>query len=319
MNPPDDQNSRNEAQCGNIETQNLRGVNVAETWRKRRRLTNTARFKSKCLNGVFTIRETLAMRLSFQRPLKLLFSPKPDWEGALQKSFRLSQHTVRFEEFNAETLSSCDLAVPLTLEDTLFLSENLQLIRGSRVLVPQTHPIRLCNNKHLLNEHLLQHGFGRNVPRISGEIGFPYLLKKKTDNWGMHSHLIADETRETSLLATIDCKDYFKQELVRGSEEYATHLIIQEGRVLASLTIKHSFRDDAFVFGMQGLRPEFREVSSCAHVALFADILNSIGFSGLCCIDYKIRNGIPLIFEINPRFGASLAPFFFSFLRKLPL
>ena len=283
------------------------------------RLAFARRLKSKCLNGVFTLKETVAMRLRFQRPLQLLFSPKPEWEGALRKSFRLSSHALRFEAFNAGTLASCDLAVPLTLEDALFASENLHLIGGSQVLIPQPASIHLCNNKHLLNEHLIRHGFGAYVPQITGEVGFPYILKKKTDNWGLNSHLIPDVGCETALLATLDEKDYFKQQLVLGSEEYATHLIVRDGRVLSSLTIRHSFRRDAFVFGMEGLRPEFRTVSQCSHLGLFGDILKSVGFNGLCCVDYKLQNGIPAIFEINPRFGGSLAPFFFCFIRHLSL
>lgn len=283
------------------------------------RLAFARRLKSRCLNGVFTIKETLAMRFRLQRPLKLLFSPKPEWECALRKSFRFSKHAVLFEDFNAETLASCDLAVPLTLEDALFASKNLHLIGGSQVLIPKPGAIHLCNNKHLLNGHLIQHGFGKYVPRVSGDVGFPYLLKKKIDNWGLNSHLVQDAASETALLANLDEKDYFKQRLVPGSEEYATHLVVRDGKVLSSLTIKHSFRHNAFVFGMWGLRPEFRTVSQCNHLALFADILKSVGFCGLCCVDYKLQNGIPAIFEINPRFGGSLAPFFFSFIRHLSI
>jgi hypothetical protein len=33
----------------------------------------------------------------------------------------------------------------------------------------------------------------------------------------------------------------------------------------------------------------------------------ALGFNtGTCCIDYKIDNGLPKLFEINPRYGASL-------------
>jgi len=259
------------------------------------------------------------MRLSSKPPLNLLFSPKPDWEAALQTSFRRSRHAVRFEEFTPDSLAACDLAVPLTLNDTIFLAENTQFMARTRALIPSLGPILLCNNKQALNEHLIGHGFGKHIPRISGDIGFPYLLKKKTDNWGMNTHLVQDASSEKALLAALNSPDYFKQELIPGSEEYATHLVLHERRILCSLTIKHSFVRDAFVFGLNGLRPEFRTVTSCRHLNLFTDILNSIGFSGLCCIDYKIHNGSPAIFEINPRFGASLAPFFFSFLRHLPL
>jgi carbamoylphosphate synthase large subunit len=49
---------------------------------------------------------------------------------------------------------------------------------------------------------------------------------------------------------------------------------------------------------------------------LFAAMLRSINFDGLCCINYKIVDGRPFIFEINPRFGASLVPWFPIFVRR---
>jgi predicted ATP-grasp superfamily ATP-dependent carboligase len=58
-------------------------------------------------------------------------------------------------------------------------------------------------------------------------------------------------------------------------------------------------------------------MSKCSYIDIFSDLLNAIGFEGLCCIDYKVKNGIPYIFEINPRFGGSLSFYFFSFLRHL--
>ncbi len=40
---------------------------------------------------------------------------------------------------------------------------------------------------------------------------------------------------------------------------------------------------------------------------VFADILQIAGFTdGTCCVDYKVVDGIPKIFEVNPRFGWSL-------------
>ena len=41
----------------------------------------------------------------------------------------------------------------------------------------------------------------------------------------------------------------------------------------------------------------------------FQSILRFIGFNGLCCVNYKLRNERPVILEINPCFGASLCPF----------
>jgi predicted ATP-grasp superfamily ATP-dependent carboligase len=41
------------------------------------------------------------------------------------------------------------------------------------------------------------------------------------------------------------------------------------------------------------------------YVKIFDKILLKINFRGICCIDYKIVNNKPIIFEINPRFGGS--------------
>ena len=60
-------------------------------------------------------------------------------------------------------------------------------------------------------------------------------------------------------------------------------------------------------------------ISQCDYLDKFSAILNSIGYEGLCCFDYKVINGKPQIFEINPRFGGSLSAYFFTFLKKLNL
>jgi hypothetical protein len=44
----------------------------------------------------------------------------------------------------------------------------------------------------------------------------------------------------------------------------------------------------------------------CIYLDLFSEILARLEFEGTACFDYKIVNGKPVIFEINPRFGGSL-------------
>jgi predicted ATP-grasp superfamily ATP-dependent carboligase len=61
----------------------------------------------------------------------------------------------------------------------------------------------------------------------------------------------------------------------------------------------------------------YRKVCPCPHLALFSAVLTSIGFQGLCCVNYKLVDHRPFILEINPRFGGSLTGYFFSFLRHL--
>lgn len=39
---------------------------------------------------------------------------------------------------------------------------------------------------------------------------------------------------------------------------------------------------------------------------LFNRILRALDYEGTCCFNYKFADGIPMILEINPRFGASI-------------
>jgi len=43
---------------------------------------------------------------------------------------------------------------------------------------------------------------------------------------------------------------------------------------------------------------------------MFASMLATIGFEGLCCVNYKLERGVPRVFEINPRMGWNLCAHF---------
>ena len=88
-----------------------------------------------------------------------------------------------------------------------------------------------------------------------------------------------------------------------------------EGRIRCALTIEYDMQASGRIKGP--LRPGRARLVATRHRGTFAAMLRAIGYQGLCCIDYKMRSGVPLILEVNPRIGGSLVPFFFSFLRHL--
>ncbi|PHS30843.1 MAG: hypothetical protein COA95_08000 [Methylophaga sp.] len=98
--------------------------------------------------------------------------------------------------------------------------------------------------------------------------------------------------------------------------EYATHILFKDNKVAYSLTIKYNFENPYQIHGkVQAIYSEL--ITSSPFLDIFTDILKSIKYEGLCCIDYKIIENSPIIFEINPRPGISLCPFFFSILKVL--
>jgi len=156
-------------------------------------------------------------------------------------------------------------------------------------------------------------GLGDFVP--GSIIEFPYILKGKTGEYSKETFIINNAEDEERYSEAINSPNYFKQQLIAGDTEYATHIVFKNGKIVASVTVCYKYTQAVYLQG------ETKQICSYVvksrHLDAFATILNTIGYEGLCCIDYKIHKGVPKIFEINPRFGGSLCNYFFSMLRHL--
>jgi hypothetical protein len=105
--------------------------------------------------------------------------------------------------------------------------------------------------------------------------------------------------------------------MIVGREEYATHLIARGGEIITSLNIRYMFKEELPVKGKN--REICKHVCPCPHLDLFAEVLRAIEFDGLCCFNYKMHGKVPMILEINPRFGASLCPYFAIFASRMAM
>ncbi len=246
--------------------------------------------------------------------MRILFSRKDDWEPDIRHGFRHSRHRLAFESIADATLEDYDLIVPLTIADLRDLDRSRHRLAHNPLPVPDWHSVNLCNDKYLLNLKLICEGFGEAVPAMARTLPYPHLLKKRIDAWGLNSHVVRDQSHEMRLLRDLDEDDYFHQQIVPGRIEYATHVLFRDGAVIHSLTIAYAFATEVFIRGKH-YGESAREVVPCgAHLPMFAAILRAIGFEGLCCFNFKLQDGKPRIFEINPRFGASLSGHFMDFL-----
>lgn len=162
---------------------------------------------------------------------------------------------------------------------------------------------------------MIDTGFGDHIPPISGKKPFPYIVKKCVDESSLNCHLVADNNQEKALANLLGNPEYLSQVYIPGEREYATHIVFRDQQIVCSLEFEYVFTT---------LTPiKFKSKAQCLRIRrspfldLFSAILSSIGFEGLCCVNYKVQNERPQIIEINPRMGGSLTPFFFSFLRHL--
>jgi len=203
--------------------------------------------------------------------------------------------------------------VPLTIRDLKDLNEVRNLIIENPIPIPGIESILLCDDKYLLNKTLIANGFERFVPIMGSTLTYPYILKKSIDAWGKNSHIVADRQQGKIFSDTFTHPEYFSQEFIAGLYEYATHILFKDKKILCSINIEYAFETETPIKGID--KPIYTKICRCPYLDIFSSILMSIGFEGLCCFNYKVRDNSPFILEINPRFGASLCPFFFSFMR----
>ena len=249
------------------------------------------------------------------RTMKILFSTKPDWEADIRSGFASTEHEVAFADFATANLGNHDLVVPLTVQALHELHARRDFIARNPIPIPSEESIALCNDKLLLNESLVANGFADCIPRVGLFQAYPYILKKRIDEWGANSHIVDAPHAEIELADKISDIDYFRQEYIFGHIEYTTHVLYMQGHIACSTTFEFVFDPDIYIKGRDPDRD--RSICDCPYLDPFARILASIGFEGLCCFNYKVLNGKPLVFEINPRFGASLGPVFAGFLEQL--
>lgn len=244
--------------------------------------------------------------LSGQKLRVLISSSKPAWQPPIEAGFRRTRHEITFGRVHPSDLAKYDRVVPLTIEDLVRLNDGTPML-GNPLPVPSLDCIRLCDDKYALNRFLEANGFGGLVPRMGRSAQFPYIVKKRSDEWGQNSHLVTDSEKESELSGLIEHPEYFPQEFILGETEHAAHLLFRSGEVVRSLTVDFTFSSVASIKGKD--RPRYKTVGRSRYLDVFATILQDIGFEGVCCINYKTRDGAPMLLEINPRVGGSLCPF----------
>jgi len=237
---------------------------------------------------------------------KVLFSDRHTSNLHVRLQIDHSRYIPYFASFQVVDLDDYDILIPQTMPDIFFLRENKPELHGKKCFIPCMHAINLCDDKLNFYHFMMDHGYGEMVPQIGGDLPFPYILKKRIDAFGTLSRIINSSAEEKVFKKYISSDDYFRQECISDPDEYSTHILMVGGKVVYHRTLRFRFDKSLFVKGI-GCKPTSRgsEVPS-NHISVFEEILAKIEFEGICCYDYKLVNGLPKVFEINPRYGGSL-------------
>jgi hypothetical protein len=266
-------------------------------------------------NRIYLAYEKHLPHLLRERSLRILISENTEVKDAIRNGFCWSRHTVEFGSLSPESFAEFDLVVPSSVSDLIQARQWPQLLAKSPLPFPSEESFLLCDDKYRFNQALIDKGFGKHIPMMGNGLRPPYILKKRNGIWGEQCWMIHDDEDELRVVDQLKDPAFFRQEIIRGPLEFATHILFANGRIVKSLNIMYEFDTEIPIKGQ--VHWVYTVIHRCAYLRLFANILKSIGFQGLCCVNYKVLRGRPYIFEINPRFGGSLAPYLFSFIRHL--
>jgi carbamoylphosphate synthase large subunit len=234
-----------------------------------------------------------------------LGTDSPFWKGfsSIEKVIEVDTLDFPLQEVFKNYKKS--VLIPLSVDD------NLNHPKGCLTLVSSKETINTFNNKDLfynfLEDNNLKEYFPKTVDSASPILEFPFIMKRLDLYGGVGVALIWDQERYEWALNNHRFKGqrYIVQEYIEGEVEYVTQVMCKDGDILWNATFESAVPQDSKV--TMGAFKDPKLVNMDLEVIkVFRKIFKLANYSGPANVNFKIRNGKPVIFESNPRFGGSM-------------
>lgn len=188
-----------------------------------------------------------------------------------------------------------------------FLFQNRRILRdnGLKFIVNNLETVMTLLNKKKFYESMENNNLDIYIPtyyKNIDDIKFPCITKEISSSNGENIEIV-------NSLEELGIKDnYVINEYITGDTEYATNILYKDN-ILEEITYEKSYTSKKYVLNKDTKYKMIDKKIICPCKEEFTKILKRIIPKGeylTCCIDYKIKDGIPKIFEINVRFGYTL-------------
>jgi hypothetical protein len=258
-------------------------------------------------------------RRRFQKPpdwcRRVAFSVNEDWAPKILEGFAHWPIEIVFARPADLILDNFDLVVPLNIDDALWLANRPELNFHNPIAVPRADVIRLCDDKKASLDLLASAGF-RSHLALGAAPTYPYILKRRRGEASIGTHIVQCVSDEELLRSLLDDPDYCTQRFIPGCREYCTHIHFDSGTVISELTVEYTFATEQPIKFQD--QPLYTRYMRCPDLPVLTAMLRTLAYNGLCNFNYKVYKGKVIVFELNPRMGASLCPLFFTFVGAIP-
>lgn len=186
--------------------------------------------------------------------------------------------------------------------------ESLERSTGSKVFVNSPAVIELCTDKWQTMCHLSRTGFqipaSIRYPEDAGMLssfiesaGFPLIVKPRFGRGSVGVVLVKDKQQ---LLENIKGKEslLIQEYITNEDQEFTVGICInQKGKVISKIALRRYLQEGVSIAAVYDGYHDIEDY--CAVVA------STLGAYGAINIQLRLKDGKPVIFEINPRFSSS--------------
>lgn len=186
--------------------------------------------------------------------------------------------------------------------------ESLEISTGAKVFVNPPAVLELCTDKWLTMCHLSRSGFqipaSIRYPEDTGILssfiesaGFPLIVKPRM---GRGSEGVVLVTDKQQLLENVKGKKslIIQEYLTNEEQEFTVGICInQKGKVISKIALRRYLQEGVSIAAVSDGYQDIADY--CARVA------STLGAYGAINIQLRLKDGLPVIFEINPRFSSS--------------
>lgn len=198
----------------------------------------------------------------------------------------------------------CELIFPGVELELLPLAAGSELLKAGGIIPVVSSPevIRICDDKLETNAFLRRHGFMAPGTHCLSDVHvpkYPAILKPRRGGARSMSTYVARNSEEFDIYRRlVDSDNCVVQEYVEG-DEYTCGTVTLGGKCFGVIVMRRTLRaGDTYKAFVE--RDE--RIESVVH-----DVVEALGAFGACNVQLRMRDGEPLVFEINARCSGTTA------------
>jgi predicted ATP-grasp superfamily ATP-dependent carboligase len=242
----------------------------------------------------------------------IIYGYRPHWTNFIDDKLlpffnnKINQIKIYNDEYSLKKYLTVDgvynknYILPL-VESNMIELTNMNI----NAMMPRIDIIDIFSNKKKFSDYTINNNLQKYTPKIFTSIqGSPELVIVKPF-YGAASY--GTYLSELNKLESNIFENNIVQKYIDTTTEYAAYLVVNNGNIIYSFAYYRIYPKTPYIKGHNDTTIQYRCGINIEHLNILEKFLKPINYTGTCCIDYKLYNNIPIVFEINPRLGLSLS------------